>query len=209
MDFVIKNNKNVYIRLSENGKAETCKEKNMGRFTEQKAKNILKSLPKTLKNLNFRIECIPDIKMETPVQKIVKEESKKIIENTDYQPSDNITQWVEKFGACSDIFKEARERYVELEDGLHTSDAALMDALHSIELETPKDLYSAWLVYKKIRENRRNRRQLKDEMLIIHSILEEIDDTKISRERTQKAIDGLFERKYTYRVVEVDENGDL
>lgn len=84
MDFVIKNNKNVYIRLSENGKAETCKEKNMGKFTEQKAKNILKSLPKTLKNLNFRIECIPDIKMETPVQKIVKEESKKIIENTDY-----------------------------------------------------------------------------------------------------------------------------
>lgn len=104
------------------------------------------------------------------------------------------------------FFKEARERYVELEDELHTSDAALMDALHSIELETPKDLYSAWLVYKKIRENRRNRRQLKDEMLIIHSILEEIDDTKISRERTQKAIDGLFERKYTYRVVEVDEN---
>ena len=114
MDFVIKNNKNVYIRLSENGKAETCKEKNMWKFTEQKAKNILKSLPKTLKNLNFRIECIPDIKMETPVQKIVKEESKKIIENTDYQPSGNITQWVEKFGACSDIFKEARERYVEL-----------------------------------------------------------------------------------------------
>ena len=169
MDFVIKNNKNVYIRLSENGKAETCKEKDMGRFTEQKAKNILKSLPKTLKNLNFRIECIPDIKMETPIQKIVKEESKKIIENTDYQPSDNITQWVEKFGACSDIFKEARERYIKLEDELHTSDAALMDALHSI--------------------------------------LEEIDDTKISRERTQKAIDGLFERKYTYRVVEVDENG--
>lgn len=143
MDFVIKNNKNVYIRLSENGKAETCKEKDMGRFTEQKAKNILKSLPKTLKNLNFRIECIPDIKMETPIQKIVKEESKKIIENTDYQPSDNITQWVEKFGACSDIFKEARERYIKLEDELHTSDAALMDALHSIELETPKDLYSA------------------------------------------------------------------
>lgn len=78
MDFVIKNNKNVYIRLSENGKAETCKEKDMGRFTEQKAKNILKSLPKTLKNLNFRIECIPDIKMETPIQKIVKEESKKL-----------------------------------------------------------------------------------------------------------------------------------
>ncbi len=67
-------------------------------------------------------------------------------------------------------------------------------------------MYSAWLLYKKIRENRRNRRQLKDEMLIIHNVLKEIDDTKISRERTQKAIDGLFDRKYTYRVVEVDEN---
>lgn len=55
MDFVIKNNKNVYIRLSENGKAETCKEKNMGKFTEQKAKNILKSLPKTLKIVNETI----------------------------------------------------------------------------------------------------------------------------------------------------------
>lgn len=43
-------------------------------------------------------------------------------------------------------------------------------------------------------------------MLIIHNVLKEIDDTKISRERTQKAIDGLFDRKYTYRVVEVDEN---
>ena len=42
-------------------------------------------------------------------------------------------------------------QYIELEDELHTSDAALMDALHSIELETPKDLYSACDIYKPIR----------------------------------------------------------
>lgn len=69
LDYIIKNNKKVYIRLTNNGKAETCNETNMGRFTEQKAKNILKALPKTLKNLNFYVECIPDIKVETPVQK--------------------------------------------------------------------------------------------------------------------------------------------
>ena len=131
---------------------------------------------------------------------------KKIIENTDYHPSENITQWVNKFGQCSDIIKEAKSRYDELEKQLHISDQELIDVLHNIELESSKDLYSAWLLYKKIRENRRNRRQLKDEMLIIHNVLKEIDDTKISRERTQKAIDGLFDRKYTYRVVEVDEN---
>lgn len=98
MDYIIKNNKKVYIRLTNNGKAETCNETNMGRFTEQKAKNILKALPKTLKNLNFHVECIPDIKVETPVQKIVREESKHVIENTDYHPSDNVTQGYYRIG---------------------------------------------------------------------------------------------------------------
>ena len=209
LDYIIKNNKQVYIRLSNNGKAETCNETNMGRFTEQKAKNILKALPKTLKNLNFYVECIPDIKVETPVQKIVREESKHVIENTDYHPSDNVTQWIEKFGTCYDIFKEARDRYEYLEKELRMSDSSLMDILHSIELETSKDLYSAWLLYKKIRENRRNRRQLKDEMMIIHNILREIDETKINRERTEKAIEGLFDRKYRYRIVEENEDDNM
>lgn len=209
LDYIIKNNKQVYIRLSNNGKAETCNETNMGRFTEQKAKNILRALPKTLKNLNFHVECIPDIKVETPVQKIVRGESKHVIENTDYHPSSNVMQWIEKFGTCYDIFKEARDRYEYLEKELRMSDSSLMDILHSIELETSKDLYSAWLLYKKIRENRRNRRQLKDEMMIIHNILREIDETKINRERTEKAIEGLFDRKYRYRIVEENEDDNM
>jgi hypothetical protein len=204
--FVIKNDKNVYITLNKNGQPNPCTENDKGKFDKVKAQNILNSLPKTMKRMGFKLECVPDVIVQTPIQKIVKEESKKIIENTDYHPSENITQWVNKFGQCSDIIKEAKSRYEELEKQLHISDQELIDVLHNIELELPKDLYSAWLLYKKIRENRRNRRQLKDEMLIIHNVLKEIDDTKISRERTQKAIDGLFDRKYTYRVVEVDEN---
>lgn len=206
MYFVIKNDKNVYITLNKNGQPNPCTENDKGKFDKVKAQNILNSLPKTMKRMGFKLECVPDVIVQTPIQKIVKEESKKIIENTDYHPSENITQWVNKFGQCSDIIKEAKSRYDELEEQLHISDQELIDVLHNIELELPKDLYSAWLLYKKIRENRRNRRQLKDEMLIIHNVLKEIDDTKISRERTQKAIDGLFDRKYTYRVVEVDEN---
>ena len=206
MYFVIKNNKNVYITLNKNGQPNPCTENDKGKFDKVKAQNILNSLPKTMKRMGFKLECVPDVIVQTPIQKIVKEESKKIIENTDYHPSENITQWVNKFGQCSDIIKEAKNRYEELEKQLHIYDQELIDVLHNIELELPKDLYSAWLLYKKIRENRRNRRQLKDEMLIIHNVLKEIDDTKISRERTQKAIDGLFDRKYTYRVVEVDEN---
>lgn len=207
MDYVIKNNKNIYIKLSINGRPETCGEMDKGLFDKVKAENILNSLPKTLKKMKFRVECIPDIKIKSPVDQIIQEETqKKKISNCNYKPSENITRWVEKFGTCSDIFKEAKERYLELEKELHISDAALMDILHSIELEPPKDLYSAYLLYKKIRENRRNRRQLKDEMLIIHNILVDIDENKINRERTKRAIEGLFDRKYSYRIVEVDED---
>ena len=58
--------------------------------------------------MGFKLECVPDVIVQTPIQKIVKEESKKIIENTDYHPSENITQWVNKFGQCYDIIKEAK-----------------------------------------------------------------------------------------------------
>ena len=210
MDYIIRNYKNVYIKLSKNGKPETCGEMDKGLFDKVKAENILNSLPKTLKKMKFQVECIPDIKIKNPVDRIIHEETqKKKITNCNYEPSKNITRWVEKFGTCSDIFKEAKERYIQLEKELHISDAKLMDILHSIELEPPKDLYSAWLLYKKIRENRRSRRQFKDEMLIIHNVLEEINETKIDRERTKKAIEGLFDRKYKYRIVEVNEDGNL
>ena len=42
-------------------------------------------------------------------------------------------------------------------------------------------------------------------MLIIHNVLEEINETKVDRERTKKAIAGLFDRKYKYRIVEEDD----
>lgn len=61
MDYVIKNCKNVYIRLNKNGAPVTCVENEKTLFEELKARNILKCLPKTLKRLNFKIEAISDI----------------------------------------------------------------------------------------------------------------------------------------------------
>ena len=48
LDYMIKNNGKVYIRVV-NGKVETCTENMKSVFNEAKAKNILRSLPKTLK----------------------------------------------------------------------------------------------------------------------------------------------------------------
>ena len=81
-------------------------------------------------------------------------------------------------------------------------DQELIDILHNIELESSKDLYGDWILYKRVRNNRKKRRVLKDEILIIKNVLEKIDPSCLNRSRIQKAIDGLFKRKYTYRIVE-------
>ena len=66
-------------------------------------------------------------------------------------------------------------------------------------------MYHGWLMYKKLREDRTKRREMKDELLIIDNVLRQIDPSSVSRANTQKAIDGLFDRKYTFRIVEDEE----
>lgn len=188
---MIKNHKNVYIRLSQNGKAVTCGESDKGLFELSKAKNIVGSLPKTLQRLNFRIECVPEIQL-------------KILQNRDYKVSDDIKQWVDKFGKCGDTLNEAKERLDFLLKKLREVDNEFIDILHIIEIEKPKDLYGGWLEYKHIRENREKRRLIKDEIIIIENVLREVKPSILQREKIQKAIDGLFTRKYTLKVVEED-----
>ena len=88
MEYVIKNHKNVYIRLNSNGRPVTCVEHDKTLFEFSKAKNIVDSLPKSLKRLRFKVEAIPEI--------IVRQE-KKVIEKENYLVSANITEWIENF----------------------------------------------------------------------------------------------------------------
>ena len=82
MDYVIKNNKKVYIRVK-NGRAETCSENLKGVFSEHKAKNILNSLPKTLRRYHFYVEAIPDI-------------APKVKENKVYEIPEEVSRWINK-----------------------------------------------------------------------------------------------------------------
>lgn len=61
MLYCIKNNRNVYIKLNEKGQPVTCVKSIRGSFEYAKAKNIISNLPKTLRNLNFKVEAIPEI----------------------------------------------------------------------------------------------------------------------------------------------------
>lgn len=192
MKYCIKNRKNLYLKLNSNGAPVTCTEGMKGTFEYAKAMNILSGLPKTLKRLNFTVEPIPEI-----YNKKKKESIKK-----DYVPTEDVIRWVDKFGMCADILNEAKQREEYLINELQNIDKEILDILHIIEIENPKDMFGAWKLYKSIRTNREKRRNIKDELMIVESVLSEINPVYLQRERVQKAVDGLMNRKYTFRIVD-------
>lgn len=209
MDYLITNpSKKIFIRLDDNGRPETCDRETAQKFESSKAKNIVEHLPKTLKRFHFKTQAIPEITSQVN-KNIVKEMEKNIIQgNVDYEVTENITQWLDKFGSCADVLEEAKERQKLLLQQLEDIDNKLLDILHIIELELPKDLYHGWLLYKEIKANRKNRRVIKDELIIIQDVLERVNSFWLSRERIQKAVDGLFKRKYRFRIVDEEEVQD-
>ena len=198
MDYVIKNNKGVYIRLNQNGLAITCAEHERGLFEYSKAKNIFNGLPKTLKRLNFEVVAIPDIISH------VEGTAQRVIENENYVIPEVISRWIEKFGICDDILKEAQHRKEELNQALSNVDKEFSNLVHMIELEGKIDLFGGWKERNKIKDNRERRRRIKDELLIISNVLK-MDFRNLDRNTIDKTVAGLVKRKFTYRIVEEEE----
>lgn len=201
MDYVIRNDKGVYIRLNQNGAPVTCAEHDKCLFEELKAKNVLNGLPKTLKRLRFKIEGVPDIK---PKASLKDHAEKKVIECEGYVVSDQIKQWIEKFGICDDILKEAEKRREELNRLLSNVDKEFSNIVHKIELEGKIDMYSAWKERIEVQKNRQNRRKIKDELFVISGVLK-MDFRNLDRSAIDKAVASLAKRKFTYRMIEEDE----
>lgn len=195
MDYVIKNHKNLYIRLNKNGNAVTCAEHEKTLFEYSKANNILDNLPKTLKRLKFKVEAVPDI---------IQKSEERIIENNNYIVSESLQKWIEKFGICDDILKEAQKRRDELNRELSNVDKQFVNLVHEIEFEGKVDLYGGWQERNRIKENREKRRNIKDELLIISNVLR-MDFRHLDRDAINKAIAGLANRKFTYRIIEEEE----
>ena len=196
MDYCIKNNKNVFIKLDNNGSPITCVESVKGIFEYSKARNILDNIPKTLKRLNFKLEAIPDIPP--------KVEEQKVVTTNTYVPSENVTRWIEKLGQLEDVLTEVSERDEELNGELSDVDLKLQDILHNIELSKRCDMYTAWETINCIRELRKKRREIKDEKLVLSGIKTQ-GITYLSRTSVKKCVDGLSKRKYRIRIVEEDE----
>lgn len=201
MDYVIKNHKGVYIRLNRHGAPVTCAEHEKTLFEQSKAKNILDSLPKTLRKLKFYVEAIPDI---TPKEKADSKVESRVIESKNYIISDQIKRWIEKFGICDDILKEAQKRKEELNKALSETDKEFINIIHEIEFEGKIDLYGGWQERNKVKENRERRRRIKDELLVISSVLR-MDLRNLDRNTVGKVVASLAKRKFTFRVVDEEE----
>ena len=195
MDYIIRNNNNLYIKLNENGQPVTCGNSQKQLFEYSKAKNICGSLPKTIKKLNFFVEALPDIS--------IKDISANEEINT-YEPSENVTRWINLLGQCEDILSEASNRYEELNGELSDVDLKLQDILHTIELSDKCDMYKSWQMINEIRDLRKQRRNIKDEKLVLSGIKSQ-GITYLNRTSVKKCVDGLSKRKYRIRIVEEEE----
>ena len=197
LDYIIRNKSGLYVKLNENGTPETCNESQRGLFECSKANNICNSLPKQLKKFNFFVEAVPEIQPKI-------DEQNTITTNT-YEPSDNVTRWINELGRCEDILSEASNRYEELNGELSDVDLKLQDILHNIELSDKCDMYKAWQMINEIRDLRKQRRNIKDEKLVLSGIKSQ-GITYLSRSSVQKCVDGLSKRKYRIRIVEEEED---
>ena len=196
LDYIIRNKSGLYVKLNENGTPETCNESQRGLFEYSKANNICNSLPKQLKKFNFFVEAVPEIQPKIDEQNV-------ITTNT-YEPSDNVTRWINELGRCEDILSKANNRYEELNGELSDVDLKLQDILHNIELCNKCDMYTAWETINCIRELRKKRREIKDEKLVLSGIKTQ-GITYLNRTSVKKCVDGLSKRKYRIRIVEEDE----
>ena len=196
LDYIIRNKSGLYVKLNENGTPETCNESQRGLFECSKANNICNSLPKQLKKFNFFVEAVPEIQPKIDEQNV-------ITTNT-YEPSDNVTRWINELGRCEDILSEANNRYDELNGELSDVDLKLQDILHNIELCNKCDMYTAWETINCIRELRKKRREIKDEKLVLSGIKTQ-GITYLNRTSVKKCVDGLSKRKYRIRIVEEEE----
>lgn len=196
MDYVIRNKAGVFIKLNKNGAPVTCSESQKGLFECSKANNICNSLPKQLKKFNFFVEAVPEIQS--------KIEKQNVITTNTYEPSENITRWINKIGQFEDVLNEINSRNEELNTELSEIDLKLQDVLHSIELLEKCDMYTAWKTINQLRDLRKQRRNIKDEKLVLSGIKSQ-GITYLNRKSVQKCVDGLSKRKYKIRIVEEDD----
>ena len=219
LDYVITNhNKKIFIRLGDGGVPETCSKNQCQYFTQKKAKNIIKSLPKTMKKFHFLAMQMPPLfnqdkcDQQENCNKNTYYESNHEDKNNikcktftkEYVAPIEVETWLDKMKSCNGLAKEALFRKSELICQLSNIDKELSNCLHEIELSKNMNACNGYKEYRQIKIILEKRRIIKDELIVVKSILSS-NLQSIGSDRIQKVIDGLRNRKFAIRDVDVDE----
>lgn len=206
MNCVVTNDK-LYIRLNSEGIPVTCSKSNAQVFEKNKAENIQKNLPRVLKNFHFRVKPISKSDQKVTQKKMNSDngqaEQKKYIKKDSYIPCEEVVLWIEKSKQCSEFVEEATKRRTVLHKKLANVDRELSNCMHHIELENWKSGCDGYKLYRQVKKILEKRRKIKDELLIVNSIL---GNTKCSIliKNIEKEFNRLGARRFEVRIVEDD-----
>lgn len=200
MNYVITNSsRKTFIKLDASGKAVTCVKSAAQKFSDQKAKNVLSNLPKTLKKFHFMMVPMPD----EPIKEIEAKCEIKVIEKTtikkeDYEVSNEILDWLDRVELCSNLIIDATSRKDELFEKLSNADKELSNCLHEIELSGWKSGCEGYKEYKKVKTILEKRRFIKDELSVVQSIAA----CDINVDQIEKLVERLKNREFAIREVD-------
>lgn len=190
MEYVITTvDKRIYLRLSQNGTPISCKKSVAQRFTEEKAKHILDSLPKILQKFNYVMVPAPD---DVPVS-----DDQHLVNET-YELPEQVIHWTDRVDNYNSLIRDARARKEQLYDSLSDIDKELSNILHVIEMTKAKNVVDGYREYKKLKQILEKRRVIKDELAIVQSI------TSYSAEpiKVDHVIKNLMVRDFTFNEIE-------
>lgn len=191
MDYVICTANEVYIRLQD-GRPITCGKKDAQYFDRIKAQNILNHLPRQLKRFHFSVKALPEQEHEV-------KQNKKVLQKP-YVVSERVQVWVDRVRECNGLAHDAAQRKNMLLHDLSNVDRELSNCLHEIELSRNKNASEGYIEYRKIKEILEKRREIKDELSVVSTILES-NLASMATDRIQKVVDNLSNRKFLFREV--------
>lgn len=206
MDYYICNN-GVYIKLDINGTPTTCVKQLADRFEWSKAQNLLKCLPRHLRKFHFKLQAIPDI--PPPKNKVDSSatKAKQVMINKNYEIPDTIQNWAQKAKECNGLAIDAKRRKDELVEELVKISNEEKLLWHRIQFTRPLNACNGYKVYREIKDLLDRRRDAKDELLIVDTILT-MDISSLATDRIQRCVDGLKTRVYSVPNVGTEKVGE-
>ena len=192
--------------LNDNGTPTTCTKQKAGKFEYSKAQNILKCIPKHLKKFHFKVQAIPDIPPPKKGGDVVIQKEPLILMNENYEIPQSISEWAQRARNCNGLAADAIQRKDELIKELVEISKREKILWHKIQFTKPLNACEGYKVYREIKQLLDRRRDAKDELLIISTILK-MDVSSLATDRIQKCVDGLKNRAYTIPDVNTEKAG--